>query len=124
MRPCFALLLVALWLPATAHCVLDAATGWGHDACTSACGSDATAEHADGCDLIESGAYAPSAGTLAAPVPQLTASVCLNHLHRWLEAQAVAETPPPRPSDDASRRLASLVFTTRAAPPSRAPSRA
>jgi hypothetical protein len=113
-----AILLLALWLPATLHCDLEAAGLLGQQ-CAEDCGQDAGG--GDGCQLVENGLYKSSVLLVRIPAPQL--------LH-------CAFSFVPRPElelDAAPLSLAEFVtgtqtlrrtwqFVQRAAPPCRAPS--
>jgi hypothetical protein len=91
VRPCrnvFALFVTLLWLVATQHCGLEAAGIFAHG-CEQADGTHncESVEHADGCTVVEGGAYKTSSGALKVSGPQ--AVVCL-----WLTRAFAAEQKP------------------------------
>lgn len=115
-----AVLLLALWLPATQHCALEA-VGALITTCADNC---ATGESSgkDGCGSIENGNFKPGGVTLKVPAPSLFACACFLCLR--LE---------PRPSDEslslvgnalgqADAWISSWQFVRRAAPLPGAPS--
>lgn len=115
------LLLLALWLPATEHCNLEAA-GLIATQCTDGCDRSGTLSN-DGCGVIENGSYRSASGLVKAPAPAL--QVCASFL--LLQFAAAAAFPEPvvvsaevvaRPAD----WVTTWQFVRRAAPPSRAPS--
>ena len=69
-----AMVLLALWLPATQHCALEA-VGALITTCADNC---ATGESSgkDGCGSIENGNFKPTGVTLKAPAPSLFACAC------------------------------------------------
>ena len=125
-RRIIAALLLALWLPATLHCHLEAAgfggvfdcSGEHHDSARSASGEP----NRDACDVVETGAFKPAANTAIRPAPFLF--VCL--------AAPVAPSPAielTQPATGVSDLIAAPPevartwhFIARAAPPARAPS--
>lgn len=115
-----ALLLLAIWLPATLHCDLEAA---GLAPSAVACHDDhCTSEHsADNCSLIEDGSFRASADTLKVASPNLVSfCACL------LCGAAISISPPMlavEPSIAPPLELkVGWQFVVRAAPPARAPS--
>lgn len=111
------LLLLALWLPATQHCALEA-TGVLTDRCTAPCASGA-----DNCGAIEDGAYKPSTTATTAPAPALRADVA--HLGQALIRPAAASVPTilsGAPDARAPDWVLTWQFVRRAAPSPRAPS--
>ncbi len=131
LRRLVALLLVSLWLPATLHCDLEAAGldtlfPCADDAAAqtgTCCKGDAAAR--DACDLVEGAAFKPAPNTATLPPPVLRSDLLTLLL-----------TPPPSldvevvPAAVTDRSVAppevarTWHFVARAAPPSRAPSRA
>lgn len=115
----FALLLLGFWLPATAHCDLEAAGVLPEStSCATAveCASD-------GCRQVEDGFAKRSAATLKITAPELWACACLRCLNLTAPTRlvAVADFSPvnfERPQDWATR----WIFVRRAAWPARAPS--
>jgi hypothetical protein len=119
--PFFCLLLLAAWLPATQHCVLDAA-GLITKACADV--SNVDQDHAkDACTTVEVAAYKTSTSTLKVSAPDLATCVCQLCLH--LSARAVPATSvllPARALDRPRDWVATWQFVRRAAPLPRAPS--
>ena len=118
-------LLVAVWLPATSHCLLVALSGLESLACCSheeppLRTSHDNDCHTDTCASVESGLYKVEASQVLAPAP---ASVLMLFDCRALERQSTpglaGRTAPNRPAE----LLPSVHFHTRAALPPRAPDR-
>ena len=121
LLPLLSLLLLAVWLPATQHCVLDAA-----GVITKSCSDNPGVgeNHAkDACVTVESSAYKASADTLKVSAPDLVAVICFLCLQR-----EPAATPPPSvilPAGSLDRPrdwVSTWQFVQRAAPSPRAPS--
>src|SRR5579885_2054584 len=72
--PLFCLLVLAVWLPATEHCALEA-SGALPKSCSDNCASGQT-DGDDGCAAVENGAYKLSNDSLKIPVPDLFACAC------------------------------------------------
>jgi hypothetical protein len=74
LRQLVALAVLALWLPATLHCALEAAGFDGMFACAD---EHETGTHdespRDACDVVEGAAFKPAANTAALPRPALCA---------------------------------------------------
>ena len=121
LLPFLSLLLLALWLPATEHCDLEAMGLFGttcSDNCTP--GKQCANDH---CGAVESGDYRHSVDTLKAPMPDLLACACYlcSHLVNLEAARALVILPGEsfdRPRD----WIATWHFVRRAAPAPRAPS--
>jgi hypothetical protein len=113
--------LLALWLPATLHCKLEAA-GVFAEHCTDAGSSGDTGCTDDACPTIEDALYKDSAAKLmvAAPAECHVGDVCapLLALDRLAVEPALS---PIRHVPPLELRVA-WQFLTRAAPPARAPS--
>ena len=120
-----ALLLVALWLPATLHCQLESL---GLDALFACAGQPAQAEHAgkdscpdDGCQTIEAGQVTLAKSRVNVNLLPALACICVSCF------QCIAP-PEPAPEIFASRQEQMLPlrrtwqFTRRAAPLPGAPS--
>ena len=123
LLPFLSLLSLALWLPMTQHCGLEAAgllpaALEDNDAhCSTKSGSE------DGCDLVESGSYKPAAHVRGVSAPALLPD---------FTAVAQLFVPLVDPTDFAGFSVATSdlpppwvvtwQFEHRAAPPSRAPS--
>jgi hypothetical protein len=102
----FALCLALSWVPATAHCRLQA-LGMEFAACSANCGDEASPHHGadaanqDGCDLVENGFYKASVGGVKVPAPIVALCACLLCLFvpeaipdaRLLSTAAEAEEP-------------------------------
>ena len=122
LLPLLSLLLLAVWLPATQHCVLDAAGVF-----TKSCSDNPGVgeNHAkDACATVESSAYKASADTLKVSAPGLVAVLC----SLCVPLEHAASPPPsvilPAGSLDRPRDWVSTwQFAQRAAPSPRAPSR-
>ncbi|MCX6952180.1 MAG: hypothetical protein NTV51_08440 [Verrucomicrobia bacterium] len=120
LQSLFCLLLLAIWLPTTEHCALEAAGLLGEtlpDGCAAAPGGN------DSCDTVENGAYKPAGTALEIPAPQLFACVYGLWLQQIQRDAARELVPPPgalheRPHDWVS----TWQFVQRAAPSPRAPS--
>jgi hypothetical protein len=119
LLPLLSLLLLASWLPATAHCALEAA-GLLAETCPDGCTT--TSGEKDGCATVENGAYKLSRNTLNMPAPDLF--VCVFHFYfQQIRLDAMRELAPladalfERPTGGVS----TWHFARRAAPPSRAP---
>ena len=113
-----ALLLLALWLPATLHCDLEAA-GLAHPAL--ACHDEhAPGAHADNCALVEGGQYHAAIALLKVPAPSLLAcTLC----YLTLRAEPPVFVPPvsPEHTDSPPELIRVWQFARRAALPARAP---
>jgi hypothetical protein len=114
--------LLALWLPATLHCKLEAA-GVFEEHCTdeTTAATDAGCTD-DACPTIEEGFYKDSAAklTIAAPA-ECHVPACCAHL---LALDRLAVEPALSPNRHVSPPELGVTwqFVTRAAPPARAPS--
>jgi hypothetical protein len=127
LRRFIAVALLALWLPATLHCALEAAgfdelfhcAADHHSSCEHEAPADATR---DACDIIEGSAFKPVANSALLPPPVL----CAHFLAFAVPPVALDLTPPP--SGLGERILAppevarTWHFAARAALPARAPS--
>lgn len=127
LRRFFAVALLALWLPATLHCALEAAgldelfqcAADHHSSGDREAPADATR---DACDIIEGSAFKLAAHSALLPPPVL----CAPFLPFAVPPVALDLTPPP--SGLSERILAppevsrTWHFTARAALPARAPS--
>lgn len=115
--------LVAVWLPATSHCLLVALSGLESLACCSHEKATSTASHGndchtDTCASVESGLYKVEAGDVLAPAPLLTLAL----FDCWeLTGQHTRSLSARSAFDQPAELLPSLHFRTRAALPSRAP---
>lgn len=126
LRSCLALLLVAVWLPATSHCALATATDWIADFCEHVCdpgsherGHDS---HDDGCAVIERGDFTSAVAAVAAPAPVWSEIADLvREQARRMVAAASAVEPPPWAGDNPDDWVPARLFAQRAVPPARAP---
>jgi hypothetical protein len=115
------LLVLAIWLPATEHCALEAA-GVLPNSCSDGCASSQLGGD-DGCAAVENAAYKPSSDALKVPTPDLFACECFFCLQS-ISADVAHEIAPTsgasfeRPQDWVS----TWHFVRRAAPAPRAPS--
>lgn len=113
-------LLLALWLPATQHCALEAA-GVLITTCADHCTTSESTGR-DACGSIEDGNYKPAGDTLKVPTPDLFACTCF--LCLYLEERAPDESLSL--TGDASGQadvwLSTWQFVRRAAPLPGAPS--
>lgn len=113
----FALLLLALWLPATLHCDLEAA-GWIGAQCADDCSRDKDAN--DGCDLVENGRYKSSGDFVKLSAPRR-----LPCAFAFIPRLELAVDPPARSwiefVSEARTLQRTWQFVQRAAPPCRAP---
>ncbi len=121
VRRFITLLLVAFWLPVTAHCSLEAMTGLLDEVCETACPHEADGMHVDSCDLVESGDILPATAVAHAPAPSLTTLACLACLHARLLAEAEPLAPPAWATDHPRDWVPSWTFALRTAPAARAP---
>ena len=120
LLPLFSLLVLAVWLPVTEHCALEA-TGLIPKTCTDE--STPGRPCKDGCDTVESGLYKPSADTLKILPADLLARGC----HFCLQLIPLDAAREIAPVSGASFELpqdwvSTWHFVRRAAPSPRAPS--
>lgn len=124
LRSLFALLLLALWLPATQHCGLEAA-GWldvnadCHAQADCRDGHDKAACDADNCQSVESGAYKSQPHLLKVPAPVVLACRCC--LHVISPETIVVPLVSPARTNPPPELAPSWRFIARAAPAPRAP---
>ncbi|MBK8857490.1 MAG: hypothetical protein IPN11_07305 [Opitutaceae bacterium] len=122
-----ALLLLALWLPATLHCDLEAAELWvehaeDHAAVSDSCCQAGLGCTQDGCDTLE-GSAVKSSGTFArAPLPAPFVCCCLICLPPAEPASLLAAVPIQYRLAPELDWVPIVHFARRAAPLSRAPS--
>ncbi|MFZ5496196.1 MAG: hypothetical protein ACOZE5_12790 [Verrucomicrobiota bacterium] len=121
LRPLIALLLTALWLPATLHCRLEAASFYEADEC---CADEQTANTSDckddACPTVEDALYKESSQDLKIAAP--ATCVCFVCLAPVTADETVAE-PALSPARHAPPPELGVTwqFVARAAPPVRAP---
>jgi len=119
-----AVLLLALWLPATLHCDLEAAELWvEHDdhADVACCQAGLGCTH-DGCDTLEGSAVKSSNSFTRAPLPVPFVCCCLICLPPAEPASLVADVPMQYRVAPELDWVPIVHFARRAAPLSRAPS--
>jgi hypothetical protein len=133
LRHIIALLLLALWLPATQHCGLEAAGFIAEGAShfdsqagdeESPCGHGKSDCATDPCKIVESGTYKSALGSLKVPPPSF--ALC-DFIQRALRESTpvVVDLPAVHSADPYERPRdcgATWHFVERAAPLSRAPS--
>jgi hypothetical protein len=120
-----ALVLLALWVPATSHCAVETVLGIVNEHCEAVCAHDdsATDAHpaADACEMLERGEFKPAVAELAAPAPALTVLACLSHVHAALLAEARPLAPPAWSGDHPADWVPVRHLASRAVAPARAP---
>jgi len=120
-----ALVLLALWLPATSHCAIETVLGVVNDHCEAVCAHDRVDVEGhlvnDACATVEDGAIKPGVSGLHAPLPSLSVLVCLAHLHASLLAKACSLARPTCRADDPDAWVPARHLTSRAVAPARAP---
>ena len=122
-----ALLLLALWLPATLHCDLEAAELWVEHAEDHAAVSDSCCQAGlgcahDGCDTLEGFAVKASDTFTRAPLPIPFVCCCLICLPPAEPASLLAAVPLEYRVAPELDWVPIVHFARRAAPLSRAPS--
>lgn len=123
LRRFIAIALLALWLPATAHCGFEAAGFEEIFGCVGDHHESSRGEpHAqDGCDIVETGRFRSSTGAIALSPPALVASI----VPILLSPPQLALMPPAvgvREDRGAPHEVArTWHFVVRAALPARAP---
>jgi hypothetical protein len=116
-----ALVLLAVWLPATQHCAFDTILNVESDFCETACAHENGSAHADFCTVVESGDYTLTTTLAHAPAPSLTTLACLGCVHATLLLAATPLAPPTWAKDDPAGWVPAWAFAARAALPARAP---
>ncbi len=122
LRQIVSLLLLALWLPATLHCDLEAA-GLAPTAiaCADETHAPATSGHADdSCGLIENSTYKSALTVVKAPAPTLLAC-CLCCVAALTPEPLFVPLVSPERSDTPPELTRTWQFRSRAALPARAP---
>ncbi len=125
-RHVVALVLLALWLPATQHCGLEAAGLIGadgphvtHEGCA---GSNFDHCTHDGCNVVESGLVKFSNESIKVPSPTSVACACLLCLQLFPPVLAIEPNLAISESVSPEHWVPVWQFVRRAAPLSRAPS--
>lgn len=126
LRHIVALVLLALWLPTTQHCGLEAAgliaAEAPHGADSKCCETgDSHCTH-DGCNVVESSLIKSSSDTIKVPTPALAACTCFLCLQLLRPVVAVEPIFAVTASESPEHWVAVWQFVRRAAPLSRAPS--
>lgn len=127
LRRICALVLLALWVPATSHCAVETVLDWAADEhCVAACSHDASATAAphanDACATLEGGAIKVQLDQLAAPAPSYTTVLaCLACVHAALLAEAEPLAPPAWSGDHPRDWMPVRHVAVRAVAPARAP---
>ncbi len=125
LRRIIALVLLALWVPATAHCALGTVLDWtAQDHCASACThgvGKSELPQGDACATLEKGAIKPAVDALQAPAPQLSVVACLACLHASLVTAAEPLATPAWNDDHPCHWVPTRHLAVRAVAPARAP---
>lgn len=116
------LLLLALWLPATLHCGLEAADLISAHGPDSRCSDIGSACSMDGCKTVEETTARPSHKSIKAPAPNLLACVHLLCLQLVVPASIVEPIASVRAFERPLAWVPMWHFARRAAPSPRAPS--
>lgn len=118
-------MFLALWLPATQHCGLEAAgliSGEAQHAAPAQCCNTSDRCSHDGCNVVESGVIKPVSEASKVLAPDLSLCLCYVCLQLvrsdLLDDSALLVSEPARPLDWVS----TWQFVRRAAPLARAPS--
>jgi hypothetical protein len=122
-----AVLLLALWLPATLHCDLEAAELWiehddAHAAVPDSCCDAGLGCTHDACDTLEGSAVKSSDSFARAPLPVPFVCLCLINVLPVEAVSLVSPVPIQARIDQALDWVPTVHFARRAAPLSRAPS--
>jgi len=122
LRHVITVVLLALWLPATQHCGLEAAgliAADAHEGC-----AEASCDHCthDGCNVVEGGFVKSSHEALKAPTPPLVACTCFLCLRLLTPVLAIEPNLAVSESVSPEHWVPVWQFVRRAAPVSRAPS--
>jgi hypothetical protein len=120
------IVLLALWLPATQHCGLEAADLIAADAphgVHPGC-AETNCDHCthDGCNVVESGLLKSGHESLKVPTPSLAACTCFLCLQLLPPVLAIEPNLAVAESADSEHWIPVWQFVRRAAPLSRAPS--
>lgn len=126
VRRVISILLVALWLPATTHCALEALTEHPGDLeCLTVCshGGGTSSEHLalDSCEIVESGAAKIDNLHAVAPPPSLLIFGCLCRLQAAAMDEAEALSPATYAAAHPDYWIPSRHLASRAVALARAP---
>lgn len=126
LRHVIALVLLALWLPATQHCGLEAAgliaADVAHDATTACCEKSGGPCTHDECGVVESDLIKRGNEDIQVPAPTLVACTCFLCLQLLPPEPAAEPALTATASDHPQHWVPVWHFARRAAPLSRAPS--
>lgn len=124
-RRILALVLLALWVPATSHCAVETLLGVVNEHCETVCAHDgpdaATHLASDACEMLEQGDFKPAVAELAVPAPALTVLACLGRVHAALLAEAEPLAPTAWSGDHPADWVPVRHLASRAVAPARAP---
>lgn len=114
-----ALVVLALWLPTTVHCNLEALLSWQAETC---CGDHAEKPSApvDHCG-VEDGSYRMTTASVVVAAPDLLLCWCGQVV--WAAPAVEATAPAPDFSESPPGLTRTWQFVERAALPARAPTR-
>lgn len=125
LRRLIALVLLALWLPATSHCAIETVLGVVNEHCEAVCshdGLDTTGHPAnDACATVEDGAIKPAVSGLHLPPPNLSVLAYLDHVHARLLPETRSLARPTWSADHPDAWVPARHFASRAVAPARAP---
>lgn len=126
LRHIIAIVLLALWLPTTQHCGLEAAgliaAESPHGADVGCCQTGSGPCTHDGCNVVESGLIKSSNEAIKVPTPSLAACTCFLCLQLLPPVVAVEPILAVTSSESPEHWVPVWQFVRRAAPLSRAPS--
>ena len=126
LRHIIAIVLLALWLPTTQHCGLEAAgliaAEVPHGADAGCCQTGGGPCTHDGCNVVESSLIKSSNEVIKVPTPSLAACTCFLCLQLLPPVVAVEPIFAVTASDSPEHWIPVWQFVRRAAPLSRAPS--
>jgi len=124
-RPFVALLLLALWLPATQHCGLEAAELWDapRDCHAVPCeaGHDQSTCEMDSCQFVEDSAYRSTFDGLKLSAPILNQLTCWCCLHEITPTTIVVPLISPAQTNAPPELAPTWQFIARATGSPRAP---
>lgn len=125
LRRIIAIVLLALWLPTTQHCGLEAAgliaAEVPHGAESECCENGASPCTHDGCNVVENSLIKLNNETIKVPTPSLAACTCFLCLQLLPPVVAVEPIFAVTASESPEHWVPVWQFVRRAAPLSRAP---
>ena len=122
----FAFCMALSWVPATAHCRLEA-LGMDFAACSASCHGETSSDHEDetaskdGCDLIENGFYKASVDAVKVPPPAAALCLGLLCLHVQKPEPDTGSLIAPVAAERPQEWVTQWTFVRRAAAPAHAP---